>query len=476
MEVIDNIDNNNNNTIFEGNGDVDPNNTNFSDENIIIESDEHIVVSDNDMIIETKENNDMVIETKNDKKVIEFLENNLGPLTSCPISGTTFFNGILCSDGFCYEENVMNEYFKRYGSSPMTREPMQKTCYQVDLLTHFIKLADDNKLEVCQDKYISDLSFKENHELIISCIENGKYDKVYKFKDFILNYGEGDKMFCYRILIANNITNIDGYVECIKFILDNSIDLDFVKDNGSNILHMFYRYCQNTNILDYILLKFTNEQISNMVNIVNRNGDTPMKLALDNSNPSVCSHIIDKDDNIIIDITTINSFILKKLTDDLLIKLLGKVENINMFDNNDMTPMFCAIRTGNYAVIKYLLSKEYNMKLTSPQHKLNAYYYAAKHAKVDVMKYIIEMCDNLEETNADGWAIIHFVSYYNSFDCIMDLIEKFVNMTTTVNLRFNDADNACLPVNLIEMNRNLGDEERQNLMNDMFQMMGLQLG
>ena len=423
------------------------------------------------------ENPKHLVDGPNREQFMEFLESNLNSIISCPIAGTTFFNPVTCSDGFSYEASVIEEYQVQYpnSKSPITREPLSKTLHKNNLILQLINYSDKYDLEVSKNKFINGDSFEENVEIIQSSIANGKYEDVYKFKNFILGFGQGqiDSLFCKKILNCA-IHNSREYVNCIKYILDHSNDIEFVTTSSNNILHVFFRFCKEIELIDYLLTKMISSAIiTNMLDVIDDQGFSPIDMALNNESP-VFKYIIEN--NIITNASAIivNSCILREVNNEMIIKLISQVNDINVFvGENNMSPMFCAIRMGNIDIVDCLISKNYNMEMKSPSN-LNAFHYAAKHGNSKILNYMLDMCSNLEEDSAGGWKIIHICSYYNTFDSIMYLLEKFVNLTIPITT-FEGHNKEYLPINLVEINRNLKDDERQTLINEMIQLMELQL-
>jgi len=417
-------------------------------------------------------------ETKDETKFVTFLEDNLSSIINCPISGSVFFSNAIASDGFYYEDSVLKEYLSRSNNSksPITRELISKNYHNTKLIPQLINFADKYNLEVSKNKFINGDSFEENFEIIQSYIMKGQYENVYKFKNFILSLGdENNKLFCKIILECNNTNNEQQkseYIKCIKYILDNCTGLTFITNSSNNILHIFFRYCKEIELIEYLFTIIPNDIIQNMLSLKNVDGCCPIEGSLDNVLP-VVNYIFDKYININVSIQMANLSIMKKLNNNIIIKLLDQIEDINVFHNN-ISPMFCAISESNIDIINYLISRNYNMKMKSTE-EIDAFHYAAKCRQSTVVEYILEMCDNYEESESlNGFKIIHIACYYNTFNVIMFLLEKFVNLTEPIT-RFRNEEKSYLPINLIELNERLGDDEKQTLIDYIIQLMTLQM-
>ena len=407
-----------------------------------------------------------------DSKFADFLEANIESVISCPISGSTFFNPVTCSDGFSYEGSVMDVLMSKTNSpkSPMTRELLTKTHHKNNLIAELINYADKYDLEASKNKFINSDSFEENAEIILNNISKCNYENIYKFKNFMLSFGEGNSLFCKKMLTCN-INNSDEYIKCIVYILENSNDKDFMDTSSNNILHIFFKYCQEMKLIEYLFSSLPTEKMQTMMSVLNNEGNMPIDESFHNKTP-VFNYIIENGGGANVSINLINTCISKKVNDEVIIKLLEQIEDVNVFDDRNMSPMFYAISASNVIIIDYLISKNYNMELKSPA-VLNAFHFAAKCRGCTVIEYIMDMCTNFDEPSVDNWRIIHMCAYYNNFDSIMFLLEKFINVTIPIT-KFKDTNVEYLPMNLIELNGNLKDEERHSLIEYCIQLWELQ--
>lgn len=414
------------------------------------------------------------VNTQADQKFTTFLEDNLSSIITCPISGSVFFSNAIASDGFYYEESVLKEFLSRSSNpkSPLTREPITKKYHSAKLIQQMVTFADKYNLEVSKNKFINGDSFEENFEIIQNYIMNGQYENVYKFKNFILSFGDANnKLFCKNILDCE-IINDNEYIKCMKYVLDNCTDLTFITNATNNILHIFFRYCKVIELIEYLFTIIPNDTIQNMLSLKNIDNCCPIEFSLNNILP-VINYIFDKYIDINVSIEMINSCIMKKLDNNIIMKLINQIDNINEFHSN-MSPMFCAISTSNIDIINYLITKNYNMKIKSGEH-MDTFHYAAKCRNSTVVEHILGMCDNYEDSESiNGFKIIHIACYYNNFNVIMYLLEKFINLTEPIT-RFKNEEKSYLPINLIELNERLNDEEKRIIIDYIIQLMTLQM-
>jgi ankyrin repeat protein len=380
---------------------------------------------------ENVEHKDIVNDTlksstsSNNDKVIEFLEDNLESLINCPISGTTFFNPVVATDGFSYEDNVINEYVKKFTNppSPITRELMTKTFIKNNYISKMINFSDEHNLEVSKNKFINGDTFDDNFEIIQSCIENGKYDHVYKFKNFkLVNDGSIEHLFCVKILMCN-IHNVDEYVKCIKYILDNTVDKEFVCRALYNIFHLFFRYCKNTDLIDYLFVIIPQENIENMLKAKCEDGSIPMDLAIHNTN-EIFKYSIEKVPNGCITIKLINACISKRVGNQILSKLINLIDNIDCADVTGYSPMLTAIRYSDIETINSLIAKGCNINLFADQGN-DVISYGIKYAEPQVLSHILNVCTGYKTTVKQ---VSTCVKRKMSNDVVIKLIDNLDNI------------------------------------------------
>lgn len=329
-----------------------------------------------------------------DEKFTEFLEDNLESIINCPVSGTTFFNAVIGSDGFTYEDTVINEYVKRSTNptSPITRESITKTFSPNTHIIELIKFSDKYDLEASKNKFINNDSFEENYEVIQNCILSGKYDDVYKFKKFLISFNKQNSLqsFCYKILSCDNIQNMDEYVKCIKYILDNSDDKEFVTNQSHNIFHIFFNKCRSIELIEYLFNIIPQEKHEEMLMLPSNQGSSPLYLSFDNPNKNVFPYLIEKNVGIMVSIRLVCIAIERGIDNNLIIKLIDKMDNVNGFYMNETSTMFSSIKMSNIVLIKYLIGKGYDMSAESTGG-IHAIHYAVKYAKSDILDFILNM-------------------------------------------------------------------------------------
>lgn len=398
-------------------------------------------------------------------KFKNFLNQDLPSFISCPISGSTFCFPVLGEDGFAYEETVFKDFLGRSHSplSPITREKINKKYYPVKFLQRMIDFSDKYDLDASKDKFINNDSFEENFEVILSNIINEQYDYVYKFKKFTLSIDRG--MFCQKMMIKPK--NKNAYVDCIKYILDNSVDINFVTPKNSNIFHVFFMACREPELIDYIFHIFDKETIDKMVSHRNNDNRCAVHCLISNSDEMV-TYVCDKY-IVSTPIYLINDLIARNINITILKKLISNHPNINEFDDSDKSLMFIAIRHSNLDIVKFLIEKGYDMKNKS-NGDYNAFHYAAQCRHSQISRYVLDQCDNFDEESANGHKIIHLAARHNNYDVIMHLLEKFVDLTT---LTTGQQPNYSA-INLIEMNNNLSDDQKDSLFDYMMQLLTVQ--
>lgn len=131
----------------------------------------------------------------------------------CPISQLIYSDPVICSDGNCYEYDLINNWLSLHNKSPITRQLMLK-------------------------------SYCKNSQL---------KERIYKFIKLNINYIDKNYLYNYNNYIINFIINKDNY------ILKNIITFDWL-------------FLRELNKWEDFLLKLEKETISNLVKIgINKN-------------------------------------------------------------------------------------------------------------------------------------------------------------------------------------------------------------
>lgn len=88
----------------------------------------------------------------------------------CPISKQIFSYPVVCEDGFTYEQEMIEEWFKKYNSSPITHKYIDKIYHRNIILEKIIECIIKMNPQLKKDIYVK--NFDENifHKLFNNSI------------------------------------------------------------------------------------------------------------------------------------------------------------------------------------------------------------------------------------------------------------------------------------------------------------------
>lgn len=413
-------------------------------------------------------------------KLKKFLKKNIGALIKCPISQCVFFNPIVASDGFIYEDTSFNHFMKSsyYHNSPLTRESLSKKTIVIPLVRDIIEFGDELKLKICDEKFISTDNFIDNAEIIIGSIKNKNYSFVQKFKHFVLELSDkSNSIFIAEIFKIQD--NSKEYSECVKYIISNS-NISFKTDNGKNIFHIICENCFSQDIYNFIFDKILLLNIDDF-NTEDSIGFLPINYACHYSNFVAIKKLLDY--GFSFDVVNPNtnlpiiSLLQNTKSDDLtIIKVIDNIgiEGINRVNSSssyNTYPLMEAIKVNKLQIVKYMLEKGASLDITidgyTPLH------YALRYGNDMLSALLINKTTNYEVENNIGWRPIHVACRYSNINIIDMLISKDVLLNVPVK-KYNGRDVQYLPLNLVELNEKIKESESIELIDLMIQIMQIQ--
>lgn len=403
----------------------------------------------------------------------QFLEDNLGDIINCPITSCTMYCPVVASDGFIYESSQLIQHKKHtYGTvkSPKTREPLSDIYFPIPLIKQLITYADKYDLRVSEDKFIMSNSFEDSFNDLCEALKNKHYHEIFNHKDFILDHMDvNGKSFC-QIMFEYTKENSKAASEMLIHILNNSKNINFFLSHYKwNILHIICRFSSNVVVLNHtinILTKSLNLDI-NTLNIIDYDANTPIDYAFiqDKFDVADCmlSHIkLNPTPNVILKLIRICKNV------NFVIELLSKVIDLNQTQTT-ISFLFEAIKNHKLEITKYLIEHGADISIKDSGNR-NAVHYACQFGSPQIALMILEKYQNFEEEVANGWKPIHIASYYNKKEVIEFLLYQFVTVNTPIT-DFNGNKENYLPINLIELNQNLKNADKDELINMMVQFM-----
>jgi len=91
----------------------------------------------------------------------------------------------------------------------------------------------------------------------------------------------------------------------------------------------------------------------------------------------------------------------------------------------------------------------------------------------DIALMLLNICKNYELETDDGWRLIHIASFYCEKEVIYYLLEKNVAVTTPIK-KYKGKNLNYLPINLIELNINIDELEKNKLIDYIITLMDIQ--
>lgn len=436
-----------------------------------------------DSIQETIKSDVQFVDTNLDKKEQEFkdfLEDNLSSLINCPITLTTFLSPKLMNDGFIYEKDVIKTYLKKRNISPMTRQPLEKESIAVPLINNIIEFADKKNLNVSKNKYEKSKLFIDNIEKIYDALAKQKYEKLLQYEQFIMDHSEDYSIFCYKILnISPKDELLQQYKKAVIHILNNCTNIEF-KCNNWSIVHYFAHCCNHVDLIIELFHILKSKKIDiNKYNYPIQDYSTPIQMLIKNGTPERIKCALESGIDITKDLPKFIDLVMKYSNDDkLCIELIDKLNNVNIPCNqgdNELI-LFKAISYNRLEIIDYLIKKRDADIYYKNTNGKNAIYHLCKVAAFSTFKTFIEKYlskEDLLNEYSYGWKPIHIVSYYGTKEHIEYLLDIDIDVTTCVT-KCDNQDVMYYPINLIELNTKIKDDDLNELSCRMLEMMQCQ--
>jgi ankyrin repeat protein len=167
----------------------------------------------------------------------------------CPLSHEIFNDPVIAEDGHLYERSAIDEWLLTNKSSPITREPIGSRLVESYTIKNIIEVMFKQNPTMIEQQFKLDNLYSKNTTKIHSFIQNGQFDKLLGYTKYNL-----------EILIKNDLfSNIlnRASTKVIKYVIDNSIDLDCTNLLGKKPVH-YVSICKNNEIMRYMFDKGVN--------------------------------------------------------------------------------------------------------------------------------------------------------------------------------------------------------------------------
>lgn len=208
---------------------------------------------------------------------------------SCPITKEIFLDPVIACDGFTYEKSALVKWFKKSDISPITGEKMDNTIFiENKIIKNIIKqIIEKNpnlkKLQYKKEKEIYSFNY------VVEAITNDfldldEIDKIIDLKNInysglnlILKHKNADDLIkkidinefsvsmcpfgTNKIRLINDVIYHKCSTHIIKYVMDNTPDIDIVNNIGRTILDRIILNNNNIEIIEHLLRKSINFNI-----------------------------------------------------------------------------------------------------------------------------------------------------------------------------------------------------------------------
>lgn len=453
--------------------------------NLTTENIELVDFNDIDISV-NKQNNDSYTLSDKDSQLFK---KNLEKIFSDPISTSIFKDPVLALDNIIYERETIETYFSRYGDtapSPITRQNIGTYLHRInlfkDLTNEFINIFPEFKKEI----YDKDSTYDSNRRTIWRILNGSSINhiKLLGYTDFILmdehstcgcGNHDHETFINYLLKKCNN-------QEVIEHVFQNAIDLDKVDSNGWSIIH---HICGSGNLTDLeklmSIVNDSNINISFDFTQVDSNGDNLLHLACENNgNLGIIKFLIDKG----LDVDQPNSE--GKVPFKLLIESLINGNNPNnlALEYFIMNDKYVDYDVGNgwkplHYLCKFiddiniyhkLLDCGINMEDVTDDGRTPFSILSEKCKNIDVLKFFVDSIGvDIENTDNNGWRPIHYACRYGDYNVVNYFLTIGTIITSQIS-RYGDEDKSYTPADLIQLNRNIREDDLEMFIQIMFCM------
>jgi len=312
----------------------------------------------------------------------------------CPLTGKIFYEPVMASDGFMYENDAIRKWLKNNNTSPKTGIILNHKNISHDFIfnkvfNNFLKLNKDIQ------RYKPEINF-------IECIKNKDYNKI--INSNILNI----------TFDIQNLGNFDFFKnnDLVKFFIKNNIIL--MNKKGMRLIHLICRY-STSEMIKYIIDIYLKE--GHDIQCETRDKWKPIHFICRYSTPEMIKYII-------------NIYIQKGY-------------NIQCQTKEKYKPIHFICRYSTPEMIKYIIDiyikKRYNLYCETIDG-WQLIHLICKYSTPEMIKYIINIYQkkgyNINCKIDNEFEIIHIICKYSTPEMIKYIIdiyfEKGYNITYTV--------------------------------------------
>ena len=216
----------------------------------------------------------------------------------CPISHQIFCDPVLTKDGIVYEKQEITQWFKKNKTSPITRKNISSEVTPIVFLKSYIADYIKEYPELKDQVYEPTYEHKNYKKEIKTLLEDGDLHKLKNYVRFNLSLFTVEQL--KKLFEKNNDEDV------LKYIIDNTINLDYTYDNKWKFIHHACRLF-SPEIINYIIKKGVN------MDCVNNNDNTPKSIILKRRSFDTIQKVIH---NFKMDVTDVGLLAGNKLIED----------------------------------------------------------------------------------------------------------------------------------------------------------------
>jgi len=402
-------------------------------------------------------------------------EENIQSLFKCPITYFIPSDPVVADDGNIYEEDAISTWCSsNSGRSPLTNQKISNSFQTIplwnDIVNMFIKIDPELKNILTEKDY----TFENNKDTIKSILgSKQKHPNLLKFKGFVMSESFGYGTFTTALFSSCHDIKI------IKHVIENSSDFK-LSDYNYNVFEAVCNY-STPEIVKYF--------ISNGYDIMNSVNDRLIAITLMNNGN--CAEDIElntmisnslKNTQLLADGTPVIVYCVKRSSLGLIKTIVEGGHDILAKDSNgDNLLKIAANSNRDESIIMYLIEQIHlkdkdvvEQPITNDGRTIVHWILTAGYGKkptVDTIKRLIQIGINMEIVNpTNNWRPIHYICRYCTTSVIFYVMGIGVSLTDTC---MHDGIETP-PLALLDINSNIKDSDREQLLNEFFQFVELQ--
>lgn len=171
----------------------------------------------------------------------------------CPLTNQIFNDPVIAEDGQLYERSAIEQWFSENKISPLSRKVIHTNLVESytikNILDSLLRKNPDLKLQ----QFEIDNSHQMNENTIIKLINSSQYNKLLNYAKFDFN------IFMKRIILFEKLLS-HAPNDILKYVIDNTIDIDCKNKIGTKPIHMICNSC-NYDIIKYVFEKGANFEL-----------------------------------------------------------------------------------------------------------------------------------------------------------------------------------------------------------------------